>query len=302
MLSIVIPTYNEERNITVLYKELKSVLNKYPHEIIFVDDGSVDNTFNILKTISEKDRKVKLISFQRNYGKSAALSAGFNNTKGNVIITLDADLQDDPKEIPRFIGKLKQGYDLVVGWKFKRKDPPTKTIPSKFFNILTSVLTKVKIHDINCGFKAYRRDVIKNINIYGELHRYIPVLAFWKGYKVGEIKVEHHPRRYGKSKYGATRLFKGFVDLITVKFLMSYGRKPLHLFGLIGFACALLGVIIGIYMVYLRFSGELIGDRPLLMLAILLVILGVQFFSLGLLGEVITEFNKRNEYIIKYIK
>jgi len=298
MLSIVIPTYNEEKNIPILYKELKSVLNEYQYEIIFVDDGSSDNTFPIIKSVAQKDKKVKLISFKRNYGKSAALSAGFENAKGDIIITLDADLQDDPKEIPRFIEKINQGYDLVSGWKFKRKDSLTKIISSRFFNFLTSMLTKVKIHDINCGFKAYKKEVLKNINIYGELHRYIPVLAFWKGYKIGEIKVEHHPRMYGKSKYGATRLFKGFLDLITVKFLMSYGSRPLHLFGLIGMLCFLLGAIIGLYLTYLRFLNYKIGDRPLLMLAVLLIVLGVQFISLGLLGEMIIS-KKKQETIRK---
>nr|MCK4930353.1 glycosyltransferase family 2 protein [Nanoarchaeota archaeon] len=298
-ISIVIPVYNEEKNIIILYKLLKSVLSKYQYEMIFVDDGSVDNTSSVIKDISKKDKKVKLISFQRNYGKSDALSAGFDNAKGDIIITLDGDLQDNPKEIPRFIEKLNQGYDLVVGWKFKRKDPLTKIIPSKFFNLLTSFLTKVKIHDMNCGFKAYKKKVIENINVYGELHRYIPALAFWKGYKIGEIKVKHHPRRYGKSKYGVSRLFKGFMDLITVKFLMSYGRRPLHLFGLTGLLCFFLGIVSGLYLTYLWFKGIVIGDRPLLMLAVLLIVLGVQFISLGLLGDMIISENKGRNYIIK---
>lgn len=301
MLSVVIPAYNEERNIPLLCKSLKSVLNKYQYEIIFVDDGSLDNTFNMLKTISQKDKKIKVVSFQRNYGKSAALSAGFDIAKGDIIITMDADLQDDPKEIPRFIEKINEGYDLVSGWKFKRRDPLSKTIPSKFFNFLTSVLTKVKIHDINCGFKAYRKNVTKNINIYGELHRYIPVLASLNGYEVGEVKVEHHSRKYGKSKYGTSRLFKGFVDLITVKFLTSYGRKPLHLFGLIGFLCFFLGIISGLYLIVVWFIERGIGDRPLLMLAVLLVVLGVQFISLGLLGEMVTEDKKKKDYQIREI-
>ena len=298
-ISIVIPVYNEEKNIIILYKLLKSVLSKYQYEMIFVDDGSVDNTSSVIKDISKKDKKVKLISFQRNYGKSDALSAGFDNAKGDIIITLDGDLQDNPKEIPRFIEKLNQGYDLVVGWKFKRKDPLTKIIPSKFFNLLTSFLTKVKIHDMNCGFKAYKKEVIKNINVYGELHRYIPAMAFWRGYKIGEIKVKHYPRRYGKSKYGVNRLFKGFMDLITVKFLMSYGRRPLHLFGLTGLLCFFLGIVSGLYLTYLWFKGIVIGDRPLLMLAVLLIVLGVQFISLGLLGDMIISENKGRNYIIK---
>ena len=298
-ISIVIPVYNEEKNIIILYKLLKSVLSKYQYEMIFVDDGSVDNTSSVIKDISKKDKKVKLISFQRNYGKSDALSAGFDNAKGDIIITLDGDLQDDPKEIPRFIKKLNQGYDLVVGWKFKRKDPLTKIIPSKFFNLLTSFLTKVKIHDMNCGFKAYKKEVIKNINVYGELHRYIPAMAFWRGYKIGEIKVKHYPRRYGKSKYGVNRLFKGFMDLITVKFLMSYGRRPLHLFGLTGLLCFFGGIVSGLYLTYLWSKGIFIGDRPLLMLAVLLIVLGVQFISLGLLGDMIISENKGRNYIIK---
>lgn len=290
-ISIVIPIFNEEENIKQLYSELKEVLDKTgkEYEIIFVDDGSTDNSFPILRKIHEKDNSLRAIRFQKNFGKSAALSAGFKNSKGSIVFTMDGDLQDDPKEIPNFLKEINKGYDIVVGWKFRRRDPLNKRIPSKIFNRLTSLLTGVKVHDINCCFKAYRREVIQNIDVYGELHRYIPALVHWKGYKVGELKINHRPRKFGKSKYGPMRLLKGFLDLITVKFLISYARRPLHLFGIIGFIFTLIGFLLSIYMLYLKyFLGQLIGDRPLLFAAILLVIVGIQFISMGLLGEMIT--------------
>jgi hypothetical protein len=212
---------------------------------------------------------------------------------------MDADLQDDPKEIPRFIKKLDEGYDMVSGWKFKRYDPISKTIPSKFFNWLTKVTTGVNIHDSNCGFKAYRKDVVKNVNVYGELHRYIPALAHWKGFSVGEIKVQHHARKFGKSKYGTKRLINGFFDLITVKFLSSFQSKPLHFFGIISLFCGLIGIISMVYLFYLKLLGSSIGDRPLFLLSILSIILSIQFISLGLIGEMITFNSKKENYIIK---
>lgn len=290
-ISVVIPVWNEEENIKQLYSELKEVLDNLgrEYEIIFVDDGSTDNSFKILQKIHEKDNKVKAIRFQRNFGKSAALSAGFENSKGNIVFTMDGDLQDDPKEIPNFLEEIEKGYDLVVGWKFRRRDPLSKRLPSKIFNKLTSFLTGVRVHDINCCFKAYKKEVIKNINVYGELHRYIPALVHWKGYNVSEIKVNHRPRKHGRSKYGSMRLLKGFLDLITVKFLVSYAGRPLHLFGIIGLLFALIGFLLSMYMLYIKyFLGELIGDRPLLFASILLVIVGIQFISIGLLGEMIT--------------
>ena len=245
-----------------------------------------------------KDINVRLIQFQRNFGKAAALSCGFKESKGDMIITMDGDLQDDPKEIPRFIEKLKD-YDVVSGWKFKRHDPITKTIPSKFFNWLTKQITGVNIHDSNCGFKAYRKCVVENLDIYGELHRYIPALAHRKGYSIGEIKVEHHARKHGKSKYGVGRLLKGFLDLITVEFLINYTKRPLHFFGSIGIISSGFGLLICIYLVNLWVQSVRIGDRPLLMLGILLIIMGVQFIAIGLMGELMVSLNKIDDYVIK---
>ena len=299
-ISIVIPVYNEEESITELHNKIKETLENInkDYEIIFVDDGSNDKTLEILDRIHQSNDKVKAISFQRNFGKSAALSVGFKEAAGDIVITMDADLQDDPQEIKRFIEKLNEGYDMVSGWKYKRKDPLTKRIPSKFFNFLTRVSTGIKIHDFNCGFKAYKKEVIKNIKIYGELHRYIPVIAKWNGFKVGEIKVLHHQRKYGKSKYGSSRLFKGFLDLITIKFLATYSKRPLHLFGIVGILLGSLGFIIGLYLSWGWIRGIPIGNRPLLFLSMLLLLMGLQFFSIGLLGEIVT-FNKENEYNIK---
>jgi glycosyltransferase involved in cell wall biosynthesis len=297
-LSIIIPVFNEEESLDTLYSELTNVLKKLKksYEIIFVDDGSTDKSFRILNKIQEKDGNVRLTKFRRNSGKSAALSAGFKQSKGDVVFTLDADLQDDPKEIPKFLEKINDGYDLVVGWRFRRKDPLTKTLPSRIFNALTSLITGIGIHDFNCCFKAYRSEVIKNISIYGELHRYIPVLASWKGYSVGEIKVTHHPRRQGKSKYGVMRLIRGFLDLITVMFLVTYAKRPLHFFGFLGIISFILGFLSGVYLIFLKFaSNQEISDRPLLILTVLMIIIGVQFISLGLLGEMITSKNEITE-------
>lgn len=301
-LSIIIPVHNEEGNIPELYERLYSTLSlpsliEITYEIIFIDDGSTDGTFEEIKKI--KNSKVKVIRFQRNYGKAAALSCGFKRSKGDFVITMDGDLQDDPKEIPRFIEELKKYY-MVSGWKNKRQDPISKTLPSKVFNRLTRFITGVKVHDFNCGYKAYNNYVVKNINLYGELHRYIPALVYWKGYTVGEIEVEHHPRVHGESKYGIERLLKGFLDLITVTFLMMYKKRPLHVFGGIGILFGLFGVIISIYLIVLWAIGLKIGDRPLLMLGILLTVTGAQFISLGLIGELITNSRNNDDYIIKY--
>jgi glycosyltransferase involved in cell wall biosynthesis len=298
-LSIIIPVCDEGENVGELYNELYVVLSRLgkTYEIIFVDDGSRDDTFKKLKAI--KDSAVKLVRFQGNYGKAAALSCGFKKSKGKFVITMDGDLQDDPKEIPRFLEKLEE-YDVVSGWKSKRQDPVSKTIPSKFFNALTRYITGVKIHDFNCGFKGYRNYVVKNVHLYGEFHRYIPALAHWKGYTVGEIEVEHHPRVYGKSKYGIERLFKGFLDLITVTFLTLYKKRPLHIFGGIGFLLIFSAIIINLDLMSLWLRGIRIGNRPLLMLSILLTVLGAQFISLGLIGELITNSRNNDDYIIKY--
>ena len=289
-LSVALPVFNEKENLPELYSKLKGVLKKLKksYEIIFVDDGSTDGSYNVMKEIQKKDNRVKIIKFGRNFGKSTALSAAFKKAGGDLIITMDADLQDDPEEIPKFLKKINQGFDLVVGWRFKRNDSITKRLPSKMFNLITSIITGINLHDFNCGYKVCRRKVAENINLYGELHRYIPVLAVWKGYSVGEVKVKHRPRRFGKSKYGFTRLVKGLLDLITVKFLTTYAKRPLHFFGFFGILSFLLGVVSGIYVLYLKFiMNSSIGDRPLLILTVLMIVVGVQFISLGLLGEMI---------------
>ena len=304
-ISIVIPLFDEEANIEELYGQLKTVLqdlNK-EYELIFIDDGSTDNSFSILQDFHQKDKTVKVVQFRRNFGKSAALSVGFKYAKGKIIVTMDADLQDDPREIANFIKKLDEGYDIVSGWRFERKDSFSKTLPSKLFNYLTSLLTGIKIHDFNCGFKVCKKEVIENINIYGELHRYIPVLAHWRGYKVGEIKVRHYPRGGGSSKYGIGRLFRGFTDLLTVLFLTRYARRPLHLFGAVGVLFFSIGVIINLYLVLLKLLGYGIGERPLLFLGVLLTVIGFQIISTGLIGEMIVAMRSKSDedYVIKTI-
>jgi len=289
-LSIVIPLFNEEESLIELTEKITRVVEnlKISYELYYIDDGSTDNSLNVLKQLRDKNSHIKLLSFRRNSGKSAALSEGFKIVTGDIVITMDADLQDDPGEIPALIEKINSGCDLVSGWKKKRYDPIQKTIPSKLFNFITSVLTGLKIHDINCGLKAYRREVIKEIPVYGELHRYLPVLAHWRGFKVDEIIVKHHPRKHGKTKFGLERFFNGFFDLLTVLFLTRYRQKPLHLFGYFGLFSFLSGFGISIYLTILWLQGQGIGQRPLLFLGILLIIVGIQSFSIGLIGEMIT--------------
>ncbi len=290
-ISVVIPLFNEEQSLRELYDKLRSALQKSGrYEIVFIDDGSTDGSMRVLHDLRHRDRRVKIVRFRRNYGKSAALSVGFHHARGEYVITMDADLQDDPNEIASLVNELKKGFDLVSGWKKRRRDPITKTIPSKFFNFVTSVLTGIKIHDFNCGLKGYKREVVKEVKVYGELHRYIPVLAAWQGFKIGEIPVQHHPRRYGKTKFGFGRFWKGFLDLLTVLFTTRFFRSPLHLFGFIGMVFSLAGFIIDGYLVYLKFAeGMSLGNRPLFVGGILLIIVGVQFVSVGLLGEMITK-------------
>ncbi|RCK74556.1 MAG: Glycosyltransferase [Ignavibacteriae bacterium] len=304
-LSIIIPAYNEAESFKELYEKIRTAITPLncKYEIIIVDDGSTDNTIKVLKEIRAHDNRVKIISFRRNYGKSAALSVGFEKAKGDIIITMDADLQDDPSEIPNLINELQKGKDMVSGWKKKRFDPITKTIPSKFFNFVTSKLTGIPLHDFNCGLKAYRKEVIKEIELYGELHRYIPVLANWKGFSVGEIVVQHHPRKYGKTKFGFGRFWKGFLDLLTILFTTRYLQRPLHLFGFWGLIFALAGFIIDGYLVIEWFLGlTALSQRPLFLAGVLLIIIGVQFISIGLIGEMITKTREtRKEYSIKEI-
>lgn len=306
-VSIVIPAYNEEDSLYPLSLELKKVFNElkdYEFEVIVVDDGSTDNSLRILNEIRKEDQRFKIISFQKNYGKSAALSVGFRYATGDLIITMDADLQDDPNEIPNLIKKIDEGYDLVSGWKKIRYDPFIKKYSSRVFNYVTSILTGIKIHDFNCGLKIYRKEVTQTIKVYGEMHRYLPVLAHWKGFRVGEIIVKHHPRRYGKTKFGASRFLKGFLDLITILFTTRFLTRPLHFFGAIGFLLFLIGFVIDLYLaIEWAFYGKYLTNRPMLWLGILLILLGFQTLAIGLIGEMITHHaQKDDEYHIKALK
>ncbi len=304
-LSIVIPVYNEEQSLRELYDAIRNAAQRVGrYEVIFIDDGSTDGSMRVLQELRQRDRRVKIIRFRRNYGKSAALSVGFAHAEGNIIITMDADLQDDPDEIPNLVAEIKKGYDLVSGWKKKRYDPLSKTIPSRFFNFVTSILTGIRIHDFNCGLKAYRKEVAKEVKVYGELHRYIPVLAHYLGYKIGEIKVQHRSRKYGKTKFGSGRFWKGFLDLLTVIFTTRYLQRPLHLFGFWGMCFVIAGVAVDGYLVYLKFTeGAALSNRPLFTGGILMIIVGVQFVSVGLLGELIsrTRSTSEKEYSIREV-
>jgi glycosyltransferase involved in cell wall biosynthesis len=287
-LSFVIPVLNEEASLSTLHQEIIHNCGIHEHEIVFVDDGSTDDSFRIMKGLAEQDAGIKIIRFRRNFGKSAALQAGFNISQGDVVFTMDADLQDNPSEIPQFLNKLDEGYDLVSGWKKKRMDPIHKVLPSKLFNYVTARTFKLKLKDYNCGFKAYKHPLEKELNIYGEMHRYIPALAHALGYKVGELAIEHRARQFGRSKYGIERYLRGFFDLLTVKMITHYVKSPLYLFGRIGIISALTGGLVTIYLAILKlFFGQPLSNRPLLFLGILLILGGLQFISLGLISELI---------------
>jgi glycosyltransferase involved in cell wall biosynthesis len=307
-LSVVIPLLNEEANLKLLYSELKEALDALgrSHEIVFVDDGSTDGSVQVLAELHEADDRVKVVELRRNFGKTAALNAGFRLSQGQIVVTMDADLQDTPAEIGVLLDKLEEGYDLVAAWRFERRDPLSKTLPSRIFNWTVASLTGVRLHDFNCGFKAYRRLVTEEVKLYGELHRFIPVLAFLKGFRIAEVKVIHRPRRIGQSKYGGIgRLGRGFLDFLTVIFLTTYLKRPLHLFGPIGIAVFLVGCVINAYMAYLRFVlDEAIGTRPLLLLGILSMLLGLQIISTGLLGEMLRNltFRPEEEYSIRRVR
>ncbi len=302
-MSVVIPLLNEEESLRDLHDQLKNSLSRVGgnYELIFVDDGSTDKSFQIIQQLRQKNPRVKAIRFRRNYGKSAALQVGFQKAQGEYVITMDADLQDDPAEIQNLIKELRGGYDVVSGWKKRRKDPLGKTIPSKFFNFVTAKVTGINIHDFNCGLKGYKQDVVKSVHVYGELHRYIPALAHWLGYKVGETVVNHRPRRYGKTKFGMARYSRGFLDLLTVVFTTRYVTRPLHLFGGWGIVSALTGIFISAWLAYEKFfNGQPLGNRPLFIVALIMIIVGVQFVSMGLLGELITKNQQlEREYSIR---
>ena len=297
-LSVVVPLLNEEQSLAKLTQKVEEALSAlYDFELIFVDDGSTDNSWHEIKKLSENYTWVRGIRFLRNYGKSTALQAGFEQSMGAFVATMDADLQDDPFEIPEMIEMIKkEGYHLVSGWKKERHDPLSKTIPSRFFNKVTSWVTGIKLNDFNCGIKAYRREVIESIHLYGELHRYIPLLAKWEGYdKIGEKVVKHHSRKFGKTKFGLSRFMHGFLDLISLVFVNNYLQRPMHFFGTIGFLLLVIGGIINLYLAIDKLVyGAILGDRPLLLLGVMLMVLGAQIFSIGFLGELF--FKNRNEH------
>ncbi len=307
-ISVVVPVMNEEQNVRLLYEKLSVQLNALGqnYEVIFVDDGSTDKTFAELKTLHiDNPGIVRVIRFRRNFGKTPALVAGFSRCRGEIVFTMDGDLQDDPQEIPRFLEKLDEGYDLVSGWKYPRLDPISKTFPSRVFNGLVSTMTGVHLHDINNGFKAYRREVIEDthLKLYGEFHRFVPVMAHWRGFSVTEIKVRHHPRQYGVSKFGARRFARGLIDLMNVLFLTTFLRTPLRFFAPLGFWTFLLGVLVDGFVVvrsYL-FTHDPIRNHPLLFVGILLMIFGVNFILTGLQSEMIRHYAFRSdeEYSIR---
>ncbi len=295
-ISFVIPVFNEEGNLKELHTRITEVMDKRTEtfEVVYIDDGSSDSSLQILIDLQQNEQHMRVIQLRRNFGKAAAYSAGFDNARGKIIITLDADLQDDPDEIPLFINKINEGVDMVVGWRYSRKAGLDKTLPSKIFNKVVSLVTRIPLHDFNCPYKAYRREVFDEVSIRGELHRYIPVLAHARGFSLAEIRIENRPRFSGKSKYGAERYIRGMLDLVTVTFITRFAQRPLHLLGLAGlltcfFGFAILGFLTGAH--FLRSWGVLadpswiMHDRPALSLGILLMIVGSQFFSMGLLGE-----------------
>ena len=305
-LSVVIPLLNEEANLKPLYSELKEALDALgrSYEIVFVDDGSTDGSVQVLAELHEADDRVKVVEFRRNFGKTAALTAGFRLSQGQIVVTMDADLQDTPAEIGVLLDKLEEGYDLVAAWRFERRDPLSKTLPSRIFNRTVASLTGVRLHDFNCGFKAYRRLVTEEVKLYGELHRFIPVLAFLKGFRIAEVKVIHRPRRIGQSKYGGIgRLGRGVLDFLIVIFLTTYLKRPLHLFGTAGIAVFLAGFVINTYLAIIWLLGHAIGTRPLLLLGILSMLLGLQIISTGLLGEMLRNltFRPEEEYSIRRV-
>jgi glycosyltransferase involved in cell wall biosynthesis len=293
-ISVVIPLFNEEKSLEELYNRLTAVLNKIAigYELLFVDDGSTDGSLKVLHSLREKDNCVKIISFQRNYGKSAALSEGFNVVNGDVVITIDADLQDNPDEIPELIEVLDQGVDLVSGWKISRKDPITKTLPSKIFNFVTSFVSGIKLHDFNCGLKAYKKEVVKRVVIYGELHRFIPVLAVWEGFRVSEKGVSHSERKFGRSKYGSKRFLNGFFDLMTVMFITRRSTSPLHFFGRFAVFFLTVGGLINFYFLIQWLMGKGLHIRPVMVGGMIMIVIAVQIGFFGLLAEL---FSSRTE-------
>ena len=302
-ISIIVPIYNEELSINSLYEEIKTIVldtfNQY--EIIFIDDGSNDKSYEIINQLASNDASIIAIKLNRNYGKSDALNEGFKLAQYEYVATLDGDLQDDPNEIIKLVNTLDDGWDCVSGWKKNRKDPYSKTIPSFFFNKFINFFSGLKLHDLNCGIKVYRKDAIQSLNIYGGLHRYIPLLLFNNGYRVTESIVNHRSRKYGQTKYGKSRFFHGIFDFLTIYFLKKYFNKPMYFFGSIGFLLSFLGLLINLYLSILWFQGTYIGSRPLFFLGILLIVVGIQSLSIGLIGELIVNNGRKKSKKIKEI-
>jgi glycosyltransferase involved in cell wall biosynthesis len=290
VISVVVPVHDEERTVALLFDELQAALDPLgqPWEAVFVDDGSTDGSFGALTRLHNGHDNVRVVRLRRNFGKAAALAAGFTNAQGDIVVTIDGDLQDDPMEIPRLLAKLDEGFDLVSGWKAHRRDPITRRALSRIFNWVTGRVSGLRLHDLNCGLKAYRAEVVQGLRLYGELHRFIPVLAHYRGYRIAELPVNHRPREHGRSRYGVERYLRGFLDLLTVSFIGRYRYRPLHLFGGLGLLLGVLGVGVLAYLTALKIDGHAIGQRPLLILGVLLVVVGLQFFSLGLISELIT--------------
>jgi dolichol-phosphate mannosyltransferase len=289
VISVVVPVHNEERSVALLLDEIRSALEPLGREweAVFVDDGSTDGSFGALTRLHDANDNVLVVRLRRNFGKATALAAGFEQASGELIVTIDGDLQDDPAEIPRLVAKLDEGFDLVSGWKTRRRDPWTRRVLSRIFNAATSRLSGLRLHDMNCGLKAYRAEVVRGLSLYGELHRFLPVLAHHRGFRIAELPVHHRPREHGRSRYGPERYLRGFFDLLTVSFIGRYRHRPLHLFGGLGLALGGVGTAILAYLTILKVSGEAIGHRPLLTLGVLLVVVGMQFFSLGLISELV---------------
>lgn len=291
-ISIILPVLNEEENLEAMNTEIVGVVEKMDvdYEIIYIDDGSTDRSFEILSALREQNQNIKVIQFRRNFGQTAGLAAGFDHASGDVIITMDSDRQNDPNDIPMLLEKINEGYDLVSGWRFDRQDAwLSRKLPSKLANGLISKITGVKLHDYGCSLKAFRKEVIENIRLYGEMHRFIPAIASWMGVRIAEVKVNHRARVAGTSKYGISRTFRVILDLITVKFLLQYSARPIHFFGGIGMASGALGFAMAFFMTIQKFFFEMpMGDRPLLLLSVLLMFIGLQFITFGLLGELMT--------------
>ncbi len=312
-ITVVLPVYNESESLRELTGVLDEVLTDQPgsYELLFVDDGSTDDSLACLRDLAKTRPYMRIVQNRKNFGKAIALDTGFKMAVGDIVITMDSDLQDDPREIPAMLAKLDEGYDLISGWKKERNDPLGKTLPSKLFNAVTAWISGLPLHDFNCGFKTYRREVVENLNIYGDMHRYIPALAYWKGFRVAEIPVRHHARKYGNSKYGLERFLRGLFDFLTIAFITKFKDRPMHFFGVIGLIAAVLGFIPGFYLIALWlvrvFGGPdygPFGTRPLLFFSILMIIVAMLFFSTGLLAEMIISLTCKREverHVIKRV-